>query len=131
MMLELSDGTMREVCLRSDSNQIAKSNFEESVFGFFPSDLALFLIYLNNLEMLNGDHSALTGREVLMLANILPTLLLGKWVEEPIPSYFLDRPIKAGLYIIDIWDITLLDCGSTFRGNAVLEWLANGIADLL
>lgn len=130
MMLALDDATMREVQLCSDSYEIASNNIRKKPFGFFPSDLELFMIYLTELEIAD-EHYNFTERESLVVANMLPKYLIGEWAQNPLPNFFLDEPIKEGYFIEDIWDLMVSDGQNKIEGDDVWKWLANIVTNRL
>jgi hypothetical protein len=70
------------------------------------SDLGFFLCYL--LARLDFQHD-LDETQVCHLADLLPNLLIGIWLNEPIPSDFLDYEIPSGVYVQRITHIETSD----------------------
>lgn len=131
MMLALDDATMREIQLSSNSYEIASNNIRKKPFGFFPSDLELFMIYLTELEIIDDEHYNFTERESQLVANMLPKYLIGEWAQNPLPDVFLDEPIKVGYFIEDIWDLKISDGQNQIEDDDVWKWLANIITNRL
>ena len=130
MMLALDDATMREIQLSSNSYEIASNNIRKKPFGFFPSDLELFMSYLTELEIAD-EHYNFTERESLVIAKMLPKYLIGEWAQNPLPDVFLDEPIKVGYFIEDIWDLKISDGQNQIEDDDAWKWLANIITNRL
>ena len=111
--------------------RLRATTFGKKPFGFFPSDLELFMIYLTELEIIGKEPYNFTERESQLVANMLPKYLIGEWAQNPLPNFFLDEPIKEGYFIEDIWDLMVSDGQNKIEGDDVWKWLANIVTNRL
>lgn len=94
VILELSDGTSREMYLTSNSYHLA--NTTRATDEYPESDLNYFLHYI--LSSLDYQYD-LDEKQIQHMAYVLPDILLGKWLRGFLPQDFLDQKIAYGTYV--------------------------------